>query len=80
MPNLFLKEENLEKSAPIVGYKILSHIHGKKLDEISIYDLADHFKKEKWFTTQTLYLGMIFLYSVNLIEFEAPYILKNVTA
>jgi hypothetical protein len=77
MPNLFLKDENIEMSPPVVGYRMLNYIQQKGINKVSIFDLADHFKDEAWFSPKTLYFGMIFLFSLGLIEFNEPYVIKN---
>ena len=77
MHSLFLKDENLMSSPPIVGYKLLSFMDSKKIDKISIYDVSEHFRNEKWFTPKVLYFAMIFLFSLDIIEFNNSYIIKK---
>lgn len=74
MPNLFLKDEGIEMAPPVVGYRILSHIADLRIEKTSLFDLADHFKDEKWFSPKALYFGMIFLFSVGLLDFQEPYV------
>lgn len=78
MGNLFLKEERLEASPPIVGYKIMKFVEETADQRISLFDIAENFSKEKWFSTKNLYFGLMFLFSINLIEFKPPYVIKNV--
>ena len=78
MPNVFLKDENIDMSPPVVGYRLLSYIQQKGVDRVSIFDLVSHFKDEAWFSPKTLYFGMIFLFSLDLIEFNEPYVMKSV--
>lgn len=78
MPSLFLAGEDVEASPPIVAYKIMSLIEAKTDDKASIFDITDYFRKEKWFSYNNVVLGLIFLYSAGLIDFDEPYVVKNV--
>ena len=78
MPNLFVPDEDLETSPPIVGYRIMQLLEKKGCGQISIFEVTDSLKREKWFSSRYLFLGMIFLFSVGMIEFKQPYIIKNV--
>lgn len=80
MSKLFLKDENLSQSPPIVGYALMKHLSKDKAKRVSIYDVVDHFKDEKWFTIDSFYHGVMFLYAVGLIDFQQPYLVKNVAA
>lgn len=76
MLNLFSKDENIEKSAPIVGAEILKLLNEKKV--ISIFSLAKELRSKKLIGVRSIYYGMIFLYALDLIEFNEPYLaLKN---
>ena len=77
LSNLFDPEEDIEAAAPIVGYKILQLIGDKHSNKVSIFDVADRFKHERWFSFRRIHLALVFLYSVGLIEFEQPYIVNN---
>ncbi|WP_163381377.1 hypothetical protein [Cyclobacterium sp. SYSU L10401] len=77
MSNVFLKEENIETSPPFVGKIIIKFISKKKIKKVSIFDLADTFKNDPWFSVTHLYMGIIFLYTLGLIEFKEPYIELN---
>lgn len=79
-PGLFLKDELLDGSPPIVGYQIMLELRKNGGSEISLFDLAHHLQKRRWYSPKHLYLGMIFLYSMGAIEFNAPYIKSNVQA
>jgi hypothetical protein len=78
MPNLFLTGEELAASPPIVAYRVLALIDGKEGGKISIFDIVDALKKEKWFSFNHVTLALIFLYTSGLIDFNAPYVTKNV--
>jgi hypothetical protein len=77
MGSLFLKDEDIMTSPSIVGYKVLALMNQKKVEKISIFDVADHYKNEKWFTPKNLYFAMMFLFSLGLIEFQNSYITKT---
>lgn len=74
MPNLFLKDEAVEKAPVVVGYEIIRYIRSTGHRRISIFDVVDHFKREKWFSFNAFIYGLTFLYSVGLLDFEAPYL------
>lgn len=76
MNNFLLKDEYIMTSPPIVGHKILNFMNNKKIDKISIFDVADHFKNETWFTPKNLYFAMLFLFSLGIIDFNQSYIQK----
>jgi hypothetical protein len=76
MPDLISKDEDILMSPSIVGYKLLKMMHKKGVSKISIFDVADHFKNEKWFSPKNLYFAMLFLYSLDLIGFNNSYIFK----
>ncbi|APG62020.1 hypothetical protein LPB140_03405 [Sphingorhabdus lutea] len=78
MSNLFVTDESIETSPPVVGYRIMQLLEKKDGGKISIFEVTDKLKKEKWFSSRHLFLGMVFLYSVGIIEFNQPYIVKNV--
>lgn len=80
MPNLFSKDEDLLKSAPIVGYEILKLVDESDNTKISIFDIARRLKSKYKGNARVLYYGMLFLYSIDVIDFDAPYVLaKNAT-
>lgn len=76
MANLFLKDEDILTSPPMVGYKILQLMQEKKVDKISLFDVADHFKNERWFSPKNLYFAMFYLFSLSLIDFQQSYITR----
>ena len=78
MANLFTKDDDLKKSAPFVGYKILMEIEKSEDQRVSIFDLAKSLRGSNKLTARSIYYGMIFLYSLDIIEFSEPYLIKNV--
>ncbi|ADW72805.1 hypothetical protein Rahaq_1182 [Rahnella aceris] len=75
--NLFSKNEDITKSAPVVGAKILKIFRDKKINKISIFDIAKELKKNNTIGVRAMYYGLIFLYSVDMIYFEEPYVINN---
>lgn len=78
MHNIFLKDEPVQKAPPIIGFRILKIVRASKSD-VSIFDVIERLKKESWFSVNSFVYGLIFLYSVGVIEFEPPY-LRSVDA
>lgn len=74
MPNLFLKDEAISKAPPIVGYKILRYVRETGRERISIFDVVNHFRKEAWFSTNSFFYGLTFLYALGLMDFDEPYL------
>jgi hypothetical protein len=77
MSNLISKDEDLNSSPIIIGYKVLRFMKDKKVQKISVFDVAEHFKNQKWFTPKSLYFGMLFLFSVDIIDFNHSYISRK---
>lgn len=80
MHNIISKDGELNTSPVIVGYKVMHFMNEKKVNKISIFDIADHFKNYKWFTPKNLYFGMIFLYSLDIIDFENSFVVSKQNA
>ena len=74
VPRLFSKDENLLKSAPIIGGEILKILVKSEGQKISIFDVVKKLKKANKFSVRNIYYGMIFLYSLDIIEFNEPYL------
>lgn len=60
----------IKTSAMYVGYLVLDCIQKNKNQKVSIYDVTDYLKKKGIHSSRQLVLGLSFLYSVNIIEFE----------
>jgi hypothetical protein len=67
-------------SPPVVGFRLITFMESKKTDKVSIYDVTEHFCNEKWFTPKILYFAMIFLFTMDIIEFTNSYIIKKTNA
>ncbi|MUZ75296.1 hypothetical protein GOZ90_21645 [Agrobacterium vitis] len=75
MANIFLKDEALDKSPVMVGFQIARFIKKSGKSRISIFDVVDHFKRETWFSSNSFFYGLTFLYAVGLVDFEEPYLM-----
>lgn len=60
----------LKSSAMYIGYIILKEIQKQNTDKVSIFDVFKTLKKAGITSSRQLILGLSFLYSVNIIEFE----------
>ncbi len=60
----------LKSSAMYIGYLILKEIQKQGRDKVSIYDVSKALKKSGISSSRQLVLGLLFLYSVNIVEFE----------
>ena len=60
----------LKSSAMYIGYLILKEIQKQGRDKVSIYDVSKALKKNGISSSRQLVLGLSFLYSVNIVEFE----------
>lgn len=60
----------LKSSAMYIGYIILKEIQKQNTDKVSIFDVFKALKKAEITSSRQLILGLSFLYSVNIIEFE----------
>ena len=78
MSNLFTKDEDLKKSAPFIGFEILKLLQAREDNRISIFDIAKNLRKTNNFSIRSIYYGMIFLNSLSIIDFDEPYVTKNV--
>lgn len=74
MPNIFLKDEAIIKAPAIVGFEIARFLKKTGTSRASILDVVDHFKREAWFSSNSFFYGVTFLYAVGLVDFEEPYL------
>lgn len=77
MSSLFLKDEALDKSPAIVGFQIARYVKNAGKSRVSIFDVVDHFKREAWFSSNAFFYGLIFLYTVGVIDFDEPYLVSR---
>lgn len=60
----------LKSSAMYIGYLILKEIKKQDTDKVSIYDISKVLKKNGITSSRQLMLGLSFLYSVDIVDFE----------
>jgi hypothetical protein len=77
MPNLFLKDEDLDRSPAVVGLKIMRYLKKSGKNRTSIFDIVNEFKRENWFSSNSFFYGLNFLYAVGLVEFDEPYLVAR---
>ena len=66
-----LINSNLAKNSPeYLGYIILNGISNLKKDKISIYELSDILAKKGIKSSRHLIIGLSFLYSLDILDFE----------
>jgi hypothetical protein len=61
---------SVKSSAMYIGYLILKEIKEKNSEKVSIYDISRVLKKKGISSSRQLVLGLSFLYSVDIVEFE----------
>ena len=67
---MLASSDALKSSAMYIGYLILKEIQKRDTEKVSIYDVSKALKKAGITSSRQLILGLSFLYSVNIIEFE----------
>lgn len=77
MPNIFLKDEALNKAPAIVGFEIARYLKKSGKGRTSVFDVVDHFKREAWFSSNSFFYGLTFLYAVGFIDFDEPYLIAR---
>lgn len=75
MSNIFLKDEAINKAPAMVGFEIARFLQKSGENRTSIFDVVDRFKRETWFSSNSFFYGLTFLYAVGLIDFEEPYLI-----
>lgn len=61
---------SVKSSAMYIGYLILKELKEKNSEKVSIYDVSKVLKKKGISSSRQLVLGLSFLYSVDIVEFE----------
>lgn len=61
---------NAKMSAMYIGYLILNGIKNIKEEKVSIYDVSSILRRKGITSSRQLVLGLSFLYSVDIVEFE----------
>lgn len=60
----------LKSSAMYIGYLILKEVQKQGTTKVSIYDVSKALKRAGITSSRQVILGLSFLYSVNIVEFE----------
>ncbi|WP_042057380.1 hypothetical protein [Aeromonas allosaccharophila] len=77
MSNLFSKDDDLCKSAPVLGFEILKLIKDSEDSQVSIFDIAKTMTKAGGINARSIYYAMLFLYSLDIIDFQEPYLVAK---
>ncbi|KIC01314.1 hypothetical protein OA88_14515 [Flavobacterium sp. JRM] len=72
--SLISKDENIKHSIVYIGYLILKDLSKSKNGRSTIYDIASSLNSQEVFSGEQLNYSLMFLYSLDIIEFEQPYI------
>ncbi len=67
---MLINSNTARTSAMYMGYLVLDGIRKLDKDKVSIYDLSDCLKKKGIKSSRQLIIGLTFLYSVGIVEFE----------
>lgn len=70
MSIMLVTKNTISSSSMYTGYLILKEMKIKKTDKISIYELSNSLKKNNIKNSRQLILGLAFLYSVDILDFE----------
>jgi hypothetical protein len=72
---ILLTNKSISKSSTAyISFLILKEMKKKKIDRMSVYDLYKLLKANGINSSRQLTLGLSFLYSVNIIDFEEAHI------
>ena len=74
---LISKDEEIKSSAAYVGYLILKTYRRSRKEKMTIFDIFSKLRKKQLYNFRQIIFGLMFLYSLDLIEFEEPYITFN---
>lgn len=77
MSNLFSKDDDLRRSAPVLGFEILKLLRDSEESRISIFDIAKKITKSGGVNARSIYYAMLFLYSLDIIDFHEPYLVAK---
>jgi predicted regulator of amino acid metabolism with ACT domain len=77
LPNLFSKDDDLRKSAPVLGFEILKLLQESEESQVSIFDIAKTMAKSGGINARSIYYAMLFLYSLDIIDFQEPYLVAK---
>ena len=72
--SLISKDENIKHSIIYIGYLILKDLSKSENARSTLYDIASSLSKQEVFSGEQLNYSLMFLFSLDIIEFEQPYI------
>ena len=67
---MMANSNELKSSAMYIGYIILKEIKKQNVDKVSIFDVSKALQKAGITSSRQLIIGLSFLYSVNIVDFE----------
>lgn len=67
---MLINSNTARTSAMYMGYLVLDGIRKLQKDKVSMYDLSDCLKEKGIKSSRQLIIGLTFLYSVGIVEFE----------
>jgi hypothetical protein len=67
---MLTNSRNAKMSAMYIGYLIINGIKNNNKEKVSIYDISSILKRKRITSSRQLVLGLSFLYSVGIVEFE----------
>ena len=70
MSTMVTSSNNIKNSIMYIGYLILSVFKENNCQKVSIYDISRALKIKGINSSRQLILGLSFLYSVDIVEFE----------
>lgn len=70
MSIMVANSNSIKSSVMYIGYLILKEIKVQNVDKVSIYDVSRALKRKGINSSRQLVLGLTFLYSVDVVEFE----------
>lgn len=70
-------KDSMKSSSMYIGYIILKEIQKSKSKKVSIYRISECLKKNNLNSGRHLIIGLTFLHSLGIIDFEEPYICIN---
>ena len=77
MPSLFSKDDDLRKSAPVLGFEILKLLKESEESQVSIFEIAKTMAKSGGINARSIYYAVLFLYALDIIEFQEPYLVAK---
>ena len=67
---MLTSSRNAKMSSMYIGYLIINGIKNNNKEKVSIYDISSILRRKRINSSRQLVLGLSFLYSVGIVEFE----------